>query len=185
MDAITLLRDDHKKVKSLFRQFEQTGERAVKTQADLVNQMITELSIHASIEEQLFYPFVRKVVPEAAADVLEGLEEHHIVKWTLSELEDMDPTNERFVAKVTVLMESVRHHIEDEEGEMFPRVREGAGRKQLAQLGEDMLELKKASPKRPHPRSPDTPPGNRLVGPAAVTIDRLRQVGSDAVNRLR
>jgi hypothetical protein len=97
----------------------------------------------------------------------------------------MTPTDERFVAKVTVLMESVRHHIDEEEGEMFPRVRQGAGRKQLAQLGEDMLALKKASPKRPHPRSPDTPPGNLIVGQAAVAFDRLRQVGSDAVGRLR
>ncbi len=121
MDAITLLKNDHKAVEKLFKQFEKTKDDDHESRRRLVDQMIEELSVHASIEEQVFYPAVREDVPDTEDTVLEGLEEHHIFKWTLDELKDMDPEHERFEPKVTVLMESVRHHVEEEEGELFPR----------------------------------------------------------------
>ncbi len=111
MDAITLLKDDHRTVKALFRKFEQAGDRAYATKRKLVDRITEELSIHAAIEEQVFYPSVRHAIEATEDDVLESLEEHHIVKWTLSELEKMDPKDERFDAKVTVLIESVEHHM--------------------------------------------------------------------------
>jgi hemerythrin superfamily protein len=181
MDAITLLKDDHRNVKELFRKFEQAGERAHKTKRTLVDKITEELSVHSAIEEQVFYPAVREAVETAGEDVLESLEEHHIVKWTLSELEDMDPQDERFDAKVTVLIESVRHHIEEEEGEMFPKVRRALSRSQLSDLGELMERAKLAAPTRPHPRSPDEPPGNLVAGPVAAVLD----AGKDAVKRVR
>jgi hemerythrin superfamily protein len=160
MDAITLLKNDHKTVEKLFKQFEKSDASDSKARRQLVDQMIQELSIHTSIEEQVFYPAVREDVPDAEDDVLEGLEEHHIVKWTLSELAGMDADHERFEAKVTVLMESVRHHVEEEEGELFPEVRKALGRKRLGQIG-DALELAKTrAPSGPHPKAPDTPPEN-------------------------
>src|SRR5947209_10687391 len=103
MDAITLLKQDHKAVEKLFKQFEKAGSRAHKTRRGLVDKMVHELSVHAAIEEQAFYPAIREAVPPVEDDVLESLEEHHIVKWTLSELDGMDPEHERFVAKTTVL----------------------------------------------------------------------------------
>ena len=121
---LRLLKNDHRTVEQLFTRYEATTDRADKTRRELVDEIIRELSIHAAIEEQVFYPAVRLAVPDAEDEVLEGLEEHHIVKWTLSELQSLDPDAERFHAKVTVLMESVRHHVEDEEGEMFPKVRD-------------------------------------------------------------
>lgn len=174
MDAITLLRNDHKTVKALFTKFEKAGDNAKKTKRDLVDKMIEELAVHAAIEEQVFYPAVREAVPDAEDTVLEGLEEHHIVKWTLSELEGMGPDDERFDAKVMVLIESVRHHIEEEEDEMFPEVREALGRKRLAELGEQMEKAKTIAPTRPHPRSADTPPGNLVAGAGAGLLDRAR-----------
>ncbi|HSH60805.1 MAG TPA: hemerythrin domain-containing protein, partial [Acidimicrobiales bacterium] len=131
MDAITLLKNDHKTIEKLFKQFEKSDSSDTSARRKLVDQIIEELSVHASIEEQVFYPAVREDVPDAEDEVLEGLEEHHIVKWTLSELEDMDPSHERFEAKVTVLMEGVRHHVEEEESELFPEVRKALGRKRL------------------------------------------------------
>jgi hemerythrin superfamily protein len=167
MDAITLLKNDHRTVEALFKRFEKLADGSSAERKTVVDKIIEELSIHASIEEQLFYPTARRAVPDAEDDVLEGLEEHHIVKWTLSELVDMTPADERFKAKVTVLMESVRHHVKDEEEEMFPRIRKGMDAAALERLGASLEEAKATAPTRPHPRVPDTPPGNRPRKPPA------------------
>ena len=182
-DAITLLKADHKSVEALFKRFEKAGDDAHKTKRQIVDKIIEELSVHAAIEEQVFYPAVREAVPDADDEVLEGLEEHHVAKWTLSELEGMDPEHERFKAKVTVLIESVRHHVEEEEAEMFPKVRQALGRKALTEIGDAMEQARKVAPTRPHPRQPDEPPGNLVAGPAAAALDRARKAGMDAVQR--
>ena len=83
--------------------------------------------MHAAVEEQLFYPVVRATVPGTEHVTLESLEEHNIVKWVLSDLDSMSPEDERFDAKVTVLIENVRHHVEEEESEYFPKVRDELG----------------------------------------------------------
>jgi hypothetical protein len=85
---------------------------------------------------------------------------------------NMDPTDERFEAKVTVLTENVRHHVREEEGELFPEVRSEMSRKALVELGGELQKAKRVAPTRPHPRSPDEPPGNTLVGPVAAVVDR-------------
>lgn len=176
MDAITLLKTDHKTVEKLFKAFEKAGDRAHKTKRDLVTSMIEELSVHAAIEEQVFYPEIRRMVPDQEGMTLESLEEHHIVKWVLSELENLDPEDERFEAKVTVLIELVRHHVEEEESEMFPAVRQALGRKALQGIGDALEQAKKMAPHRPHPRSPQVPPGNIVAGAAAGAMDRAREV---------
>jgi hemerythrin superfamily protein len=173
MDAITLLRDDHKTVEQLFKRFEKAGDRAYVEKRQIVDRIIEELSIHAAIEEQVFYPVARATVADTEDIALESLEEHHIVKWLLSELVDLDPAAERFDAKVTVLIENVRHHVEEEQDEFFPKVRHGLSRAQLADLGEALANAKKTAPTHPHPRSPDTPPGNSVAGTIAGVIDRV------------
>lgn len=180
MNAITLLKADHKTVKTLFKQFERLGENARSEKKKVVERIIEELSIHAAIEEQLVYPAARKAVPDGEDDVLEALEEHHIVKWTLSELEKMSPEEERFDAKVSVLIESVRHHIEEEEEGLFPKMREAIGRKELEALGASLEAAKKAAPTHPHPRAPDTPPGNLVANPGAALVDRVTDSVVDA-----
>jgi hemerythrin superfamily protein len=174
VDAITLLKADHREVEKLFKAFEKSGDRAYRSKRKLVDSMISDLSQHAAIEEQFFYPAARRAAPEFTDDVLEGIEEHHIVKWLLSELVHLDPKNERFDAKVTVLMENVRHHVEEEEHDLFPEIRRAMGRKGLSELGAKLQEGKKLAPTRPHPRSPDEPPGNLIVGAVAGVIDRAR-----------
>ncbi len=168
-----MLKDDHRTVEKLFTRFEEAGKRAFVEKRKLVDGMIEELSVHAAIEEQLFYPVTRATVPAVEDVALESLEEHHVVKWLLSELEGMDPTDERFDAKVTVLMENVRHHVEEEESEYFPEVRSELGRKALTELGEAMASARETAPIRPHPRSPDTPPGNLVAGVGAAVVDKL------------
>src|ERR671915_209487 len=113
MDAIRMLKDEHATVEALFKRFEKAGDRAYTEKRAVVDRIIEELSKHAAIEEQLFYPVVRATVPDTEDLALESLEEHHIVKWVLSELETMDPEDERFTAKATVLIENVRHHVKE------------------------------------------------------------------------
>ncbi len=173
MDAISMLKDDHKTVERLFKRFEKAGDRAHIEKRDIVDGIIETLSMHAAIEEQVFYPVVRATVPDTEDLVLESLEEHHIVKWVLSELDSRRPEDERFDAKVTVLIENVRHHVEEEERDLFPMVRNELGRNSLRDLGEAMAAAKKAAPTHPHPRSPDTPPGNLVVGATAGVADRV------------
>ena len=176
MDAITLLKNDHKTVEKLFKAFEKAGPRAKKAKAETVQSIIRELSVHAAIEEQIFYPAIRAEVPDTESEVLESLEEHHIVKWVLSELEDMDPDAERFDAKVTVLIENVRHHVEEEETELFPEVRAALGRKRLGEIGDSMEAAKKTAPTRPHPRAADTPPSNLVSGAVAGVVDKVQDL---------
>ncbi|HEX2272246.1 MAG TPA: hemerythrin domain-containing protein [Acidimicrobiales bacterium] len=179
MDAIAMLRADHREVERLFKQFEKAGPNAHATRRQIVDKIIQELSVHAAIEEQVFYPAVREAVPDSEDVVLESLEEHHVVKWTLAELEDLDPEHERFVPKTTVLIESVRHHVEEEEDELFPKVREVLKRKRLEEVGEAMAKAKEVAPTRPHPKAPDTPPGNLVAGAGAAVVDKAK----DAVKK--
>jgi hemerythrin superfamily protein len=173
MDAITLLKDDHHTVETLFKRFEKAGDRAFTLKRGIVDKVIAELSTHAAIEEELFYPATRATVPDIDDIVLESIEEHHIVKWILSEVEHMDPREEAFDAKVTVLIENVRHHVEEEEDDYFPKVRKALGRKVLAELGDAMQAAKVTAPTRPHPRSPSIPPANLVVNNAAGLVDRF------------
>jgi hemerythrin superfamily protein len=173
MDAITLLKADHRTVEQLFKRFEQAGGRAHVQKREIVDRLIEELSSHTAIEEQVFYPAARAAVPDTETIVLEGLEEHHIVKWLLSELSAMDPGHERFDAKVTVLMENVRHHIEEEEHDLFPLVRAQLGRNALADLGASLEHAKKTAPTQPHPRMPDAGPAGVVGGTITGVLDRV------------
>jgi hemerythrin-like domain-containing protein len=147
-DAIVLLKADHKEVQRVFRNFEKAGEDE-KTKGQLVKAMIELLTVHTYLENEVMYPEVRRLLPDLEDDVLESYEEHHVAYVLCMELYAMQPSDERFDAKTSVLIENVRHHIEEEEQEWFPQVREGLGRKQLAQLGERMLELRKSAPRSP------------------------------------
>ncbi|MGA7417563.1 MAG: hemerythrin domain-containing protein [Acidimicrobiales bacterium] len=171
-DAITLLREDHRSVEKLFKSFEKAGPNALKTKARLVESMIRELTIHASIEEQIFYPGVRQEAGDLGPEVLEALEEHHVVKWLLSELHGLDPSAERFNAKVAVMMENVRHHVREEEGELFPAVRKELSRQELVAMGDALAAAKKGAPTKPRPRMPDEPPMNRFADAGAGAVDR-------------
>jgi hemerythrin superfamily protein len=148
-DAIVLLKNDHKEIRKVFAQFEKAGENAHSTKGKLVDKMIELLTVHTYIENEVMYPRVRDLLPEVEDDVLESYEEHHVADVLVMELAAMKPDAERFTAKTSVLIENVTHHMEEEEQEWFPKVREGLGRKILQDLGAEMLEAKKKAPRRP------------------------------------
>ena len=95
------------------------------------------------------YPEVRRLLPDLEDDILESYEEHHVADVLLLELSQMSPEDERFEAKTTVLIENVTHHMDEEEQEWFPKVRDGLGRKALQDLGEQLLAAKKKAPRTP------------------------------------
>ncbi len=169
MDAITLLKQDHKTVEKLFKEFEKS-EGKPQDARRIADQVIEELSVHAHIEEQVLYPAIRKEMPDAEDDVLEALEEHHVAKWLLSELDGMPPEAERFRAKMMVLIESVRHHVEEEEQTLFPEVRKELKRKRLGEIGDELEAAKKSAPRKPNPRAADTPEGNGATAAAGTRV---------------
>ena len=148
-DAIVLLKEDHKEIKRAFRAFENAGEESEKRKGELVDRIIELLTVHTYIENEVMYPRVRELLPDLEDDVLESYEEHHVADLLIMELANMKPSDERFDAKTTVLIENVEHHIDEEEDEWFPQVREGLGRNQLQEIGEEMLEARKKAPTRP------------------------------------
>ncbi|MEU6831150.1 hemerythrin domain-containing protein [Nocardia beijingensis] len=148
-DAIVLLRDDHKAIRKLFREFEKAGEDATRAKAEVVGKIIEALTVHTYLENECMYPEVRKLVPDLEDDILESYEEHHVADVLVTELAAMKPDNEHFTAKTTVLIENVDHHIDEEENEWFPKVREALGRKQLQEIGARMQELRKKAPTSP------------------------------------
>lgn len=184
-DALTLLKSDHRTVEELFRQFEK-GRTGGRTKQQIVHELIKELSVHAAIEEKVFYPAVREQAKQKGEDlVLESLEEHHLVKVMLEELETMSPEDERYEAKVHVLMENVTHHAKEEEKEMFPQARKVMSAEELRDLGRDLEEAKKSAPTRPHPDAPDAPPGNLVTGPATAVMDAGRDMLRDSADQVR
>jgi hemerythrin-like domain-containing protein len=144
MDAIALIKADHKTVEALFKQFEQVKEAGDDARKkSVVDEISRELEAHADIEEEIFYPSVKAKAEEDGQELVdEAVEEHHLVKVTLGELASLPPSDEAFDAKVTVLIENVRHHVEEEEEEMLPQAEELLGADRLAELGQRMAERK-------------------------------------------
>ena len=141
MNAITLLENDHSKVRRLLDDLEPTTERAVKTRQELFERLKSELSVHEIIEEEIFYPTLKQH-PRAKEIVLEGYEEHDVVDTLMGELSAMSVEDETWGAKASVMIENIRHHIEEEEGEMFTKARQVFDRDELNDLGERMAARK-------------------------------------------
>lgn len=140
MKATDLLKKQHKQVKALFKKVEKTENPRERRR--LMEQIEQELKMHSKIEEQIFYPAVRGIETEKAEEmVMEALEEHHVVDLVLIELPQVNPDDERFHAKMTVLSELVEHHAGEEEEEMFPMAEKKLGTEELKALGARMEEM--------------------------------------------
>jgi iron-sulfur cluster repair protein YtfE (RIC family) len=142
MNAFELLKEDHERVSAIFEKLEPTTERALKTREELFARLKTELQHHTQIEEQIFYPALKQE-EETREITLEGLEEHNVVKTLLEEMESMPVDSEEWTAKLSVLKENVEHHVEEEEGKMFPKARQALPKEIIDALGERMEAAKK------------------------------------------
>jgi iron-sulfur cluster repair protein YtfE (RIC family) len=140
-DAIALLEADHRRFEDLLARGEDTSDEAVKTRTSLLATLTSELNLHELIEEKVLYPAL-KSHPEARDIVLEGYQEHHVADVIVRELHDLAKDDERWGAKFKVLKESLEHHIQEEEGQMFPTARAIFGREELQALGARMSKMK-------------------------------------------
>lgn len=144
-DAIALLKDDHKKVMALLKRFDEMKDPEPATKRKLAEQIIRELMIHETIEEQVFYPAYKKAADDEGKElVAEAKEEHHVVDVLIEELQSLDIEAEDFDAKMTVLKENVEHHIKEEEEDMFPDARKLLAKEKLVELRQVMAELKQS-----------------------------------------
>jgi hemerythrin superfamily protein len=141
-NAIDFLKADHTHVKALFQQYDAAGNRAYQKKQGIAEEVFTELEVHTTLEEELFYPAMKRNTDQDGKDlVAEAIEEHHVVTMLMEELQGLDLKDERYDAKFKVLMENVEHHIEEEEGKMFPEAEEALGER-LERLGTQMQERK-------------------------------------------
>jgi iron-sulfur cluster repair protein YtfE (RIC family) len=138
-DAIELLQEDHREVEALFNEYEQLGDD-VDAKESLAAEICEKLTVHAQIEEEIFYPAARQALGEETEVVDEAEEEHADAKQLIAEIEEMSPEDDDYDAKVKSLSEAIAHHVEEEESEMFPNLRQSG--LETEALGEQMSERK-------------------------------------------
>jgi hemerythrin-like domain-containing protein len=143
MNALTLLKKDHAKVKALLSELESTTERGVQTRQRLFAEIKAELTVHETIEEEIFYPEL-KAHPKAKDIVLEAYEEHNVVDTLMGELSSLSVEDETWGAKAKVMQENIEHHIEEEEGEMFDKAEQVFDKTELEDLGRRMADRKES-----------------------------------------
>lgn len=171
MHILSTLSADHGNIEALFKDFEKADHDDHEALARIRDNILEQLAVHAEIEEQTLYPALREAAED---DVLESLEEHHAVKALLAELERMPANHERFRAKMTVVIENVRHHVEEEEGDggLFEVARKEIKEVELQRMAKLAEKIREAGPTRPHPLAPDQPPLNVLLGLPMAVMDR-------------
>ncbi len=144
MDALSLLTADHNRVRGLFTRFQTAEEEQDTAQMTVLAQkIITELEVHTTIEEEIFYPAIKDADEEIKDLVDEGVEEHHVAETLIAEVKTLTPEDDAWAAKMKVIIESVEHHAEEEEQELFPLTRKAFDKAALEELGM-RLEARKA-----------------------------------------
>lgn len=171
-DAIEVLTHDHREVEEMFAEFKQSSDPEHKK--TVTEQIVIELVRHSIAEEEYLYPKAKDVLSNGEALVEDEIKEHQQAEETMNKLEAMEPQDPGFDAVVMDLQRQIEHHVEDEEGKLFPELRTALSQDQLTDLGHKLELAKKAAPTRPHPSAPNHPPFNKLAAPGAALVDRVR-----------
>lgn len=198
-DLVDELLTDHEELREMFAQLRPgtgptdalIGAEGAVTGPDLemtgtnreqiVRRMTAELVRHSVAEEVYLYPLIRKVLPNGDKLADHEIDEHAEVERLLKDLEDLDPGNPAYDELVGKVIDDTMPHLQEEETEVFPQLRETCTPEDLHDLGDKIRRLKKIAPTHPHPSAPDTPPANLITGPLAGLADRVR----DALTKLR
>lgn len=139
MDVFNLLKKDHKEVKQLFKKIEKSS--AVKLRQKTFDQIVTELEMHTSVEEEIVYPRLREL-KQFKELIGEAYEEHHVAKQLIKEIQDLSADQEQWKSKVSVLKEIIEHHVEEEEKELFPKAQRALGKEESKELGKQVQQEK-------------------------------------------
>jgi hemerythrin superfamily protein len=184
MNAVSLLKADHRAILDVLEKLDELESKSRgRMKKALVEKLVREVSVHTAIEEEVFYPAVKSGIPGTEPQVMKSLEEHSVVKWELAAISAMNMDDERFAAKLAVLKDALVHHIEEEEEDLFPKVRDAFGIAKLNAMGRALERARKTAPTRPHPRAPDQPPANLVANLGASVIDRARDAGRAMLRR--
>jgi hemerythrin-like domain-containing protein len=179
-DVIEILEQDHREVEQMFAELESlrgaSTDDAKSRRKDLADQVTIELVRHSVAEEVLVYPQVEE--KGSAEEAQHAREEHAEAEETLQRLEKLDADDPAFDDELATLMAEIRHHIDDEEGEMFAHMRQVIGADELRKLGTRVEAFKKVAPTRPHPNVPNEPLPRMAAGPAASLFDRMRDLAT-------
>src|SRR3954454_8737244 len=179
-DVIEILEQDHREVEEMFRELESlrgaSTDEARSRRKELTEQVTIELVRHSVAEEVLVYPQVEEKV--SAEEAEHAREEHAEAEETLQRLEKLDADDPAFDDELDTLMKEIRHHIEDEEGEMFAHMRQSMDEDELRKLGGRVEAFKKVAPTRPHPNVPNEALPRTAAGPAASLFDRMRDLAT-------
>ncbi len=179
-DVIEILTQDHREVEQMFAELQAMpadGDESTRSRRkDLVDQVIIELVRHSVAEETEVYPRVQERINAAEAE--QAKHEHAEAEETMKRLDSMAPDDPAFDQQLTTLMREVREHVAEEEGQIFPQMRETFTQQELLDMGGKVARIKKMAPTRPHPSAPDEPPGNKMLGPIAGMFDRMRDAVS-------
>jgi hemerythrin superfamily protein len=170
-DIVDDIVTDHREVESLFAEIE---KGAGGNKRLLVEHVIAELVRHSVAEEQYLYPVARRVLPDGDKLADHELEEHAEAERVMKSLEETDAEDPKFDELTRKLIDAIRHHVEDEEKDLLPKMRDACDAEELRELGEKFENSKKIAPTRPHPSAPDHPPANKILGPGVGLIDRMR-----------
>jgi hemerythrin-like domain-containing protein len=180
-DVIAILMEDHREVERMFAELESlrgaSSDADRNRRKDLADQVTIELVRHSVAEEAEVYPAVKEKISDTEAE--RAKHEHAEAEETMKRLEGLSPDDPSFEQELTTLMAEIRAHIAEEEGEMFPRMRQVFSQEELVELGRKVETVKKMAPTRPHPSAPDEPPADKLLGPVTGLFDRMR----DAITR--
>src|SRR5699024_10830175 len=155
---------DHRSVEEVFQELEQ-GSGTPQHRRQLADHVIAELVRHSVAKEQYMYPAAREALPDGDEVVDHELAEHAEAEQVMNDLDDVDPEDPRFNGLLAALMADVRHHIEEEETDLLPKLQQACSQERLQQLGAQVLEVRSTAPTRPHPNTPSTPPANRILDP--------------------
>lgn len=178
-DAVAVLTADHRRIEELFGRYESASDPAERTR--IVHEVIHDLAVHGEIEELLLYPRIRRLISGGEKLADESIDEHLEIKRTLNALDRMTADDDGFDERMGELMQEVRHHVEEEERDLFPRLREAMPADELDRLGRSLTNVKAFVPTRPHPAAPTGPIGKLATSAPVALVDRVR----DSVRKWR
>ncbi|MEU1835942.1 hemerythrin domain-containing protein [Micromonospora chersina] len=183
-DVVDVLMTDHREVEAIFVELE-SRQGTPEHRRQLADVVIAELVRHSVAEEAYVYPAARKALPDGDQLAEHEISEHADAERTMKELESLDPSEPRFDELLTKLTATIRHHVQDEENDLFPRLRAACAREELVELAGKVEAAKKSAPTRPHPAAPDHPPANKLLAPGTGLVDRMRDALSGRPTSMR